>query len=147
MTDDDRLAGLLSVAREALRAELQPALDSALRYRAAMVANALAIVARRLSLGQGVEARQVQALAALYPDAAGPSLRGPDAAGPSLRGPDAAGPSLRGLERRLARELRRGRLDVEREERVRAVLLARTLARLEIANPDYPATMAADQAP
>ena len=137
MTDDDRLAGLLSVAREALRAELQPALDSALRYRAAMVANALAIVARRLSLGQSVEARQIQALAALYPDTAGSGLRGPDAAGPSLRG----------LERRLARELRRGQLDVEREERVRAVLLARTLAQLEIANPDYPATMAADQAP
>ena len=92
-----------------------------------MVANALAIVARRLSLGQGVEARQIQALAALYPDAAGSGLPG--------------------LERRLARELRRGRLVVEREERVRAVLLARTLARLEIANPDYPATMAADQAP
>ena len=127
MTDDDRLAGLLSVARETLRTELQPALDPALRYRAAMVANALAIVARRLSLGQGVEARQIQALAALYPDAAGSGLRG--------------------LERRLARELRRGRLDVEREERVRAVLLARTLARLEIANPDYPATMAVDQAP
>lgn len=127
MSDDDRLAAMLSIAREALRSELQPALDSALRYRAAMVGNALAIAARRLSLGEDCEAKQIQALAALYPDAGGSGLRS--------------------LERRLARELRRGRLDLEREERVRAVLLARTLARLEIANPDYPSTIAAAQAP
>ncbi|HMR32155.1 MAG TPA: DUF6285 domain-containing protein [Geminicoccaceae bacterium] len=127
MSDDERLASLLSIARESLRGELQPTLEPALRYRAAMVGNALAIAARRLSLGDDCEARQLQALAALYPEAAGSGLRN--------------------LERRLARELRRGRLDVEREERVRAVLLARTLARLEISNPDYPSTMTTVQAP
>lgn len=126
MTQDDRLASLLSAARDVLRAELQPSLDAGQRYRAAMIASALAIASRALAGGADLAARQRQTLAALYPDASVADLAR--------------------LERRLARELRQGRLDVEREERVRAVLLARTLARLEITNPDYPSTFGSTQA-
>jgi hypothetical protein len=127
MSTNDRLASLLAVARDTLRSELQPGLDAGQRYTAAMIARAMAIAARALAGGAESEARQRQALAALYPEADGATLVQ--------------------LERRLARELRQGRLDIGREERVRAVLLARTLARLEMANPDYPASFAASQAP
>ena len=126
MTGEDQLASMLAIARDMLRGELQPALDAGLRYRAAMVASAMAIATRALTAGADSEARQLRTIAALYPDSAGADLRR--------------------LERRLARELRQVRLDVEREERVRAVLLARTLARLEIANPDYPSTFTQAQA-
>lgn len=127
MIGPDRLASLLTVARDELRTELMPGLDAGGRYRAAMIANAMAIASRALSAGAETKARQGQALTTLYPDS-----------------PDTE-PAR--LERRLARELRQGRLDVGREERVRAVLLARTLSRLEIVNPDYAATFARPQAP
>jgi hypothetical protein len=118
MSARDRLASLLEIARDVLRAEVQPSLDAGQRYTAAMIGSAMAIAGRALAGGADSEARQHAGLAALYPDSANASLAQ--------------------LERRLARELRHGRLDVEREEHVRAVLLARTLARLEITNPDYP---------
>jgi len=120
MSGEQRLADLLDAARLTLRTELQPALDAEGRYMAAMVGNAMAIAARDLAGGAENRQRQQAALAALYPELG-----------------QAALPQL---ERRLARELRQGGLAVDREEQVRAVLLARTLARLEIANPDYPAT-------
>ncbi len=127
MTGPDHLASLLAVARDELRSKLMPGLDAGGRYQAAMIANAMGIAARAFSAGAEAETRRAQALAALYPDAAD------------------ADPAR--LERRLARELRQGRLEVEREERVRAVLLARTLSRLEIVNPDYAATFTRPQAP
>jgi hypothetical protein len=120
MSGEQRLADLLDVARLTLRTELQPSLDAEQRYVAAMVGNAMAIATRALASGAENRQRQQTVLAALYPELV-----------------QAALPQL---ERRLARELRQGGLTVDREEQVRAVLLARTLARLEIANPDYPST-------
>jgi hypothetical protein len=120
MTIADDLGSLLDVAREVLRTDLQPALPAPLRYPAAMAANAMAIAARAFAFGAEGEARQRATLAALYdlpPDT-----------------------PLDQLERRLARELRLTRPDPGREERIRAALLARVLARLEISNPGYPAT-------
>ncbi len=118
MSGEQDVAGLLDVARLVLRTELQPGLDAEKRYVAAMVGNAMAIAARDLAGGAENRRRRQVALAALYP------------------GQGQA--ALAQLERRLAHELRQGGLGIEREEQVRAVLLARTLARLEIANPDYP---------
>ena len=116
----EHLASLLDAARHSLRRDILPALDGDRRYVAAMVANALAVGSRALSLGSELEARQRTMLAALY-----------DA-------PEAI--SLRQLERRLAFELRTARLTPDREEQVRAALLGRVLARLELSNPDYAAT-------
>ena len=75
MTGDDQLAGMLAIARDMLRGELQPALDAGLRYRAAMVASAMAIATRALTAGADSEARQLRTIAALYPDSAGADLR------------------------------------------------------------------------
>lgn len=116
----DAMDDLLGIAREMLRREIQPTLPPEQRYVAAMVAHAMAIAARDAAIGPDSRERQRLALAALFPGEA----------------------SLASLERRLAGELRRTKPPPEREEQVRAVLLARTLARLEVSNPDYPATFA-----
>lgn len=120
MTSHDDLASLLDAAREVLRHELQPVLPGDARYPAAMIGNALAIAGRAFAIGRHVEGQQRATLAALY----------------DLK-PD---PPLDQLERRLARELRLSDPDPEREEHIRAALYARTMARLEISNPDYPRT-------
>jgi hypothetical protein len=119
MTRED-LAGLLDTARDSLRNEVQPAVPPELRYPAAMVANAMAIAARGLAIGGEIEARQRTTLAALYGESRALSLGQ--------------------LERRLARELRAGGFDQEREERIRAALIACVLARLELSNPEYAST-------
>lgn len=112
------LDGLLRAALDTLRAELQPALPAEQRYPAALVANALGIAARVMAEGDTIRSGERAAIAALYPALA-----------------DATLPQL---ERRLARELRQGDASDEREERIRAVLVARALARLALTNPDYP---------
>jgi len=118
VTDSDRMAALIGTARQALRDEIQPLLPAEQRYTTAMIANALAIASRTMASGTEIAARMHAALAGLYPDR-------PD--DPSSR-----------LERRLAQELRAGNIEPERERCIRAVLVARTLARLSLTNPDYP---------
>lgn len=120
MSEGQRLAGLLAVARDALRRELLPGLTAEQRYQAAMIANAMAIAARALAAGDELEARQRDALAAFL-------------------GAPATAPLDR-LRRRLARELREGLVPAEREAALRAVLHAYVLARLEISAPDYALT-------
>lgn len=120
MSRDDRLAGLADVARDVLRSDIQPSVPPERRYAAAMIAHALAVVARGLTQGEDIAAGERAALAGLCPDLAEASL-------PRLR-------------RRLAGELRSDRLSPDREERIRAALLAVTLARLTVTSPDYPET-------
>lgn len=115
-----QLASLLAAAEATLREDIQPHLAAAQRYPAAMVANALRIAARSLAQGADVADAERAALATLYPD------------DPSA--------DLGELQRRLAAELRVDGVTPEREQRIRAVLRARTLARLALTNPDYPKT-------
>jgi hypothetical protein len=120
MSGRARLADLLETARETLRRELVPDLAPKLRYRAAMIANAMAIAGRALAVGEDSEARQRAALAGV------------------LEAPPTV--PLETLRRQVARELRRGRVAPEREPALRAALRAYALARLEISAPDYPDT-------
>lgn len=120
MIAPERLASLLDVAQATLRDEIQPHLGPDQRYAAAMVASALRVSARALAIGPASAAAARQTLSTLYPGE------------PSL--------DLADLERRLVAELRAGRLTTERERLVRHALLARTLARLAITNPDYAKT-------
>jgi hypothetical protein len=122
VSESRRRASMLEVARDTLRRELTPGLAPELRYRAAMIANAMAIAGRALAVGAESEARQRAALAAF------------------LGAP--ATTTVEELRRRLARELRQGRVAAEREAALREVLRRCTLARLEISAPDYPATFA-----
>jgi hypothetical protein len=100
--------------------EIRPALTGESRYQAAMVASALAIVARMIADGTHAETRQHAALAELYGSPQGLSLAA--------------------LEQRLARELRAGASNPGRERQVRAALLSRALVRLELSNPSYAST-------
>ncbi len=120
MIAPEQLASLLDVAHATLRDEIQQHLGPEQRYPAAMVASALRLCARALAIGPTAAGAAHQALSGLYPD------------GP-LR-------DLRDLERRLSAELRAGRMPAERERLVRRALLARTLARLAVTNPDYAKT-------
>jgi hypothetical protein len=117
MIAPEKLASLLDLAQATLRDEIQPHLGPQQRYAAAMVASALRMSARALAIGPASASAARQALSALYPGE------------PSL--------DLIDLERRLAAELRAGRLTAARERAVRHALLARTVARLAITNPDY----------
>lgn len=117
MIAPEQLASLLDLAQATLRDEIQPHLGPDQRYAAAMVASALRMSARALAIGPASAGAARQALSALYPGE------------PSL--------DLGDLERRLVAELRTGGLTAERERLVRRALLARTLARLAITNPDY----------
>ncbi|MFO1067502.1 MAG: DUF6285 domain-containing protein [Geminicoccaceae bacterium] len=120
MSQLDAMDSLLGIARETLRRDIQPTLPPDQRYLAAMIAHAMAIAARAAAIGADSRERQRLALATLHPGEA----------------------ALAALERRLAGELRRTKPSPEREEQIRAVLLARTLARLEVSNPDYPDSFA-----
>jgi hypothetical protein len=120
MSEGDRLASMLAVAHDLLRRELRPGLGAEQRYHAAMIAAAMAIAGRALADGAASQARQRAALAAF------------------LDAPETA--TLPQLRRRLASDLRMGRISAEREAALRATLRACVLARLEVSAPDYPAT-------
>jgi predicted methyltransferase MtxX (methanogen marker protein 4) len=117
VSDLERAASLLTVAREALRRELAPELAGEQRYLAAMIANAMAIAARALEQGGGAEAAELEALERLYPDARSVGLDE--------------------TRRCLVEELRTGKLDGVADRLVRGVLKARVQARLALSNPTY----------
>jgi hypothetical protein len=114
MNRSDELADLLETAREVFRAELAEGMPSDKHYAAAMVANAMAIAARGLRTGVAdgranyVALYGREALSALETD----------------------------LERRLVADIRAGRFDAHQVDRLRKLLLARTIERLRISNPD-----------
>jgi len=134
MSDQPPAEELLRRARATLLEELLPALPSELHYPARMIANAMAIAAREL---EGREAREREALARLagfYREPGGE----PGSERASEQGPD-ANPATRrirleALERRLAEDIRTGRLD-HREAALRRLLLDDVRARLHSSNP------------
>jgi hypothetical protein len=116
---------LLTVAREALMADLLPLTSGDARYTLLMVANAMSIAAREAAAGDASAKAALARLEKLYGETFG------ERAKPALE------PRLAEYERRLAQDIRVGRFDANDDEQ-RAVLdhLRKTVAaRLAISNP------------
>jgi hypothetical protein len=116
MSDPGATADLLEVAHATLREAVLPHVAAAARYEAAMVANAVAIVARELELGARTREAERDLLARFcgMPDA-----------------------PLAELRARCCADLRAGRLDPAREPELRRLLHEVVHARLAISNPAY----------
>jgi len=117
-----------SGARDTLRETVAPGLRAEARYRAAMVANAMAIAVRELELGPGTQAAERQRLLDFYGS------------------PDT---TLAALRARLCRDLRSGALVDEQVGELRGLLQEFVQARLAISNPGYAGSQKspADQLP
>jgi hypothetical protein len=114
LTRSGELADLLETARDVFRAELGEGIPSDKHYAAAMVANAMAIVARFLRTS--------------------PTDR--RASYVALYGREAQDAPEADLERRLVADIRAGRFDTHQADRLRTLLLARTVERLKISDPE-----------
>lgn len=120
---------LLESARETLKTLLKD-LPAARRYDALMVVNALGIVMRGADVDLNEDERLHETLTTLL------GREGVSGAG------DGATKNLRRLEAELTQRIRRGQLnDGDIALALRAYLYARTVARLEVSNPRYLATM------
>ncbi|MDE0056903.1 MAG: DUF6285 domain-containing protein [Defluviicoccus sp.] len=113
MRDKPDIADLLEAARTTLMEDLLPKLRPEHRYRAHLVAAAMATAARELAAGQAPEEAEREALARLL-------------------GEDA---DLEALNRRFAAKLRAGAFDAS--ETAYALLARSTAARLAECNPGY----------
>jgi hypothetical protein len=118
VSEEERTAALLAVARDVLRGEIASGLEEQQRYAAAMVANAMAIATRQLREGETARRREQTALGLALGDGGTAELD-------DLRG-------------RLVEEIRAGRYDDPQADHfLRPMLRARVEARLAISNPDY----------
>jgi hypothetical protein len=117
MRDHPDGAELLRQARSVLLDELLGALPESRRYDVLMVASAMAIAARELEAGEAGREAERTALEALL----GPVSEG------NIEG------ALGGLNRRLAAEIRAGKLDGD--PRVHDILDRDAAARLALSNP------------
>ena len=116
-------AELLAAARAALLRELLTELPEGRRYLALMVANAMAIAARELELGDGVERAELTSLRRLFQD-------------PEPDSSDEVAARLEALNRRLCAEIRQGRFAGGVDEtRLRAHLRRSLQARVAVSNP------------
>ncbi|MBX6320779.1 MAG: hypothetical protein IRY94_03025 [Rhodospirillaceae bacterium] len=123
MSERPDAAELLALARAALLDEIADAVPAEKRYTVLMAANAIAIAGREIAAGARMARETLAALAGLYGEVAAGEEE--DAETVEAR--------LAGLERRLARDLRRGAFDGD--PRLPALLLRRTRAALAISNP------------
>ncbi len=110
------LVDLLETARLLLRERIQPAVPPELRFETAMIANAMAIVARAAAGGLPGSA-EAEGLARLYPEVA-----------------DEGAEVLR---RRLVADIRCGRMDVAGRRLVAYLLWPRVRERLALSSPEY----------
>jgi len=124
MRDKPDGAVLLDLARAVLAEELLAELPESARYRARMVANAMAIAAREISGGKRTQEAERDALAALYDEAPTPAGRADT---------EELDEALTRLNWWLAAEIRAGRRDGD--ARVHALLQESVRGRLRLANP------------
>jgi hypothetical protein len=124
MRDKPDGAALLRLARVVLTEELLAELPESARYRARMVANAMAIAVRETHEGIRVQETERNKLAALYDEAPTPADR-VDA--------ETLDEALTRLNWWLAAEIRAGRRDGD--EIVHGLLQESARARLRLANP------------
>ncbi|HXV25357.1 MAG TPA: DUF6285 domain-containing protein [Alphaproteobacteria bacterium] len=123
MNDRPNGAELLAAARVALLEELLTDLPEQRRYLARMVANAMAIAARELELGDGIDRAELTSLRRLFQDPE------PDAS-------EEMAARLEALNRRLCVEIRDGRFAGGAEEaRLRDHLRRSLEARVAVSNP------------
>ena len=123
MSDRPNGAELLKIARDALTRELLAELPESRRYLALMIANAMAIAARELELGDGATRAELTSLRMLFEE------RGPDTA-------EDVADRLDALNRRLCAEIRDGRFSGGADEaRLRDHLRRSAEARVAISNP------------
>jgi hypothetical protein len=121
MTDIPDAAELLDTARDALLAELAPALSKEGRYTAAMIANAMAIATREARHGAEVASREAGVLRALLADV------GSDAA---------SGASLSELREASRRAIRTGAFDdAAHAARITSALLRVAAGWVGVSNP------------
>ena len=123
MTDRPSGAELLKAAREALTRDLVSELPEGKRYLALMIANAMAIAARELELGDGADRAELTSLRMLFEDS------GPDTS-------EDIADRLGALNRRLCAEIRAGKFSGGADEaRLRDHLRRSAEARVAISNP------------
>jgi hypothetical protein len=123
MTDRPNGAELLKIAREALTRELASEFPEARRYLALMIANAMAIAARELELGDGADRAELTSLRMLFREP------GPDTS-------EDVADRLEALNRRLCAEIRAGKFTRgDAEARLRDHLRRSAEARVAISNP------------
>ncbi len=116
-------AELLSAARTTLLQELLTELPERRRYLALMVANAMAIAARELGLGDGIDRAELTSLRRLFQD-------------PEPDSSEEVAARLEALNRRLCVEIRRGGFAGGVEEaRLRDHLRRSVEARVAVSNP------------
>ncbi len=121
MNDRPDATELLEIARRTLLDDLLPRLPDDLRYRALMIANAMAIAAREHAAGDAAAIAELARLQALY----GEPLQAP--AGSALH------TALSGYNRRLAADIRAGRCD--NRVGLREHLAQTTADKVAVANP------------
>jgi hypothetical protein len=116
-------ADLLNTARSALLQELLNEIPERRRYLALMVANSMAIAARELELGDGVDRAELTSLRMLYED-------------PSPDSSHDVASRLEGFNRRLCSDIRQGAFSSKIDEkRLRDHLRRSVEARVAISNP------------
>jgi hypothetical protein len=123
VNDRPHAAELLAAARDALAAELVPALPEALRYTGLMIANAIAIAERELMTGDTAARAELERLGRLLPECAAPPAAGELSA------------ALERYNRRLAEDIRNGGFDGERRGALLEHLRLTTEEKLAVSNP------------
>ena len=126
MSERPEAADLLDEARRSLIEALLPLLPQDRRYDALMVANAMAIASREARSGDKLLREEVRGLGTLL-----------DGAGTANGAREELRARLLELERRLARDIRRGSYDAVGPQRdaVRAYLRTVTREQVRISNP------------
>lgn len=123
MNDRPHAAELLKAARDAVTAEILPALPEALRYTGLMVANAIAIAERELAAGDAAARAECERLRNLLSDRSEPL------AGDTLPG------ALARYNQRLADDIRAGRFDGAGRGALLTHLRQTTEEKLAVSNP------------
>jgi hypothetical protein len=115
-------AALLGTARATLMSELLPAIPAEQRYTALMVANAMGIAAREISLGPQARVREIERLRPLAAQDVAPSA--------------AADDDVHALRRAVCAAIRDGRFDDDAHaSTLHDALLAIAVDRLAVSDP------------
>ena len=125
MRDRPNGIDLLEIARTTLLQDILPHVAPEQRYQILMVANAMANAYREIRSGEVPLRAELQRLRQIYGDVVDP----PDA--------DDLSDLLLGFRRRLARDIRAGRLDEERLPTVQQHLIETAKAKVAETNPKY----------
>ncbi|MDH3690332.1 MAG: DUF6285 domain-containing protein [Gammaproteobacteria bacterium] len=125
MRDRPNAFELLDIARETLVQDILPHIPSERRYQIYMVANAIANAEREFRAGDVPLQAELERLRQIYGDSVDPPVA------------DRLEDLLLSFNRRLARDIRAGRLDDERKHTVQEHLIETAKARVTETNPKF----------